>query len=242
MRGKFDNRGEKSLANIRIGTSGYSYPWNQGDPSPFKWYLSQGFSSVEINASFYRFPAESWLKIWLTAPSDFSFSIKVHRSITHFTRMKGRSYELWERFKESLSRLERKIDFWLFQMPPDYKYNEQNLQTVGSFLDSTGLRNKAVVEFRDASWWKEISEIEKLGVIFCSVDAPNLPRNLVVTNGALYLRLHGSSKWYNSIYSEKKLDDTLKEIKRLNADKSAIYLNNDHGMLRNGLHLLKKMS
>jgi hypothetical protein len=41
---------------------------------------------------------------------------------------------------------------------------------------------------------------------------------------------------------KKKLDDMLEEIKRLNADKSAIYLNNDHGMLRNGLHLLKKMS
>jgi uncharacterized protein YecE (DUF72 family) len=241
MRGKLDNRGEKSLQSILIGTSGYSYPWNQGKPSPFKWYLSQGFSSIEINASFYRFPAESWLKIWLTAPADFSFSIKVHRSITHFTRMKGRSYELWERFKESLSCLERKIDFWLFQMPPDYKYNEQNLQTVANFLDSTGLRNKAVVEFRNASWWKEISEIERIGVVFCSIDAPDLPRNLIVTNGALYLRLHGSKKWYNSIYTEKELDNMLEHIKRLKVDKTAIYLNNDHGMLRNGLYLLKNI-
>jgi uncharacterized protein YecE (DUF72 family) len=127
------------VSYIRIGTSGYGYPWNQGDPSPFKWYLNQGFSSVEINASFYRFPAESWLKTWLTAPRDFNFSIKVHRSITHFTRMKGRSYQLWERFKGSLSALEKKIDFWLFQMPPDYKYNEENLQIIGNFLDRTSL-------------------------------------------------------------------------------------------------------
>lgn len=230
------------MSYIRIGTSGYSYPWNEGNPSPFKWYLSQGFNTVEINASFYRFPAESWLKTWLTAPTDFNFSIKVHRSITHFTRMKGRSYHLWERFKESLSPLERKIDFWLFQMPPDYMCNEENLATIGNFLDRIGLGNKAVVEFRNSTWWRKINEIERIGVVFCSVGAPDLPHDLIVTNGALYLRLHGSKKWYNSIYSEKELDNTLKRIKKLKADKNVIYLNNDHGMLRNGLYLLKNIS
>jgi uncharacterized protein YecE (DUF72 family) len=81
--------------------------------------------------------------------------------------MKGRrSYQIWKRFKESLSPLERKTDFWLFQMPPDYKYNEENLDTIGNFLDRTSLGNKAVVEFRNASWWREINEIEGIGLDF----------------------------------------------------------------------------
>jgi uncharacterized protein YecE (DUF72 family) len=156
--------------------------------------------------------------------------------------MKGRkSYQLWERFKGSLSPLEKKIDFWLFQMPPDYKYNEENLHTIGNFLDRTSLRNKAVVEFRNPTWWREINEIERIGVVFCSVDAPDLPNDLIVTNGTLYLRLHGSKKWYNSMYSEKELDNKLEQIKRLKADKNVIYLNNDHGMLRNGLYLLRNI-
>jgi uncharacterized protein YecE (DUF72 family) len=229
------------MSNIRIGTSGYSYSWNQGHPSPFKWYLSQGFNSIEINASFYRFPPASWLKSWVVCPSDFTFSIKVHRSITHYARMKGRSYELWQRFKRSLSPLERKIDFWLFQMPPHYKYNEENLDAIENFLERTKLKNKAVVEFRDSSWWKEIKQIESVGVVFCSVDAPDLPHDLIVTNGALYLRLHGSLKWYSSVYSEKELDNKLQQIKKVNADKKAMFLNNDHGMLRNGLYLLNKI-
>ena len=234
-------RVKKMVPYIRVGTSGYSYSWNQGRPTQFKWYLNQGFSSVEINASFYRFPTESWLKTWLTAPSDFTFSIKVHRSITHYTRMKGKSYQLWERFRNSLSTIEKNIDFWLFQMPPDYKYDKENLETIANFLARTSLRNKAVVEFRNASWWTKISEVKKLGIIFCSVDAPDLPNDLVAENGAMYLRLHGSAKWYSSIYYEKELDDILERIKRLDVDRSAIYLNNDHGMLSNGLYLLKNI-
>jgi uncharacterized protein YecE (DUF72 family) len=126
-------------------------------------------------------------------------------------------------------------------MPPDYKYNKENLQTIANFLASTSLRNKAVVEFRNASWWRKIDEVKKIGIIFCSVDAPDLPNELVAENGAMYLRLPGSTKWYDSIYSEKELDDTLERIKRLDVDRSAIYLNNNHGMLRNGLYLLKNI-
>jgi uncharacterized protein YecE (DUF72 family) len=120
------------LSSIRIGTSGYSYSWNQGKPNPFEWYVVQGFNSVEINASFYRFPPESWIRTWISAPENFTFSIKVHRSITHFNKLKGKSLELWKKFRNSLRSLENKgiIDFWLFQMPLTYKYNQENLRRV----------------------------------------------------------------------------------------------------------------
>src|ERR671922_91905 len=79
---------------IKIGTSGYTYPWNKAKPTPFQWYVNQGFNSVEINGSFYRFPTESWIKTWqAAAPNEFTFSIKVHRSITHYTKLKGKSLE-----------------------------------------------------------------------------------------------------------------------------------------------------
>jgi uncharacterized protein YecE (DUF72 family) len=41
------------------------------------------------------------------------------------------------------------------------------------------------------------------------------------------------------LYSEKELDEMLAKIKKLKADRKAIYLNNDHGMLTNGLYLSK---
>jgi uncharacterized protein YecE (DUF72 family) len=235
------------LTEIKIGTSGYTYSWNKGKPSPFKWYINQGFNSVEINASYYRFPMESWINTWLSAAPDyFTFSIKVNRYITDYTQLKGeRALQLWNKFSKTLYKIHDNIDFWLFKMPPSFKYTLENLETVSKFFSAIKLNsnnnNKAVIEFRDKSWWKVIDKIENIGIVFCSVDAPGLPRTRIVTNKAMYLRIHGYRKWYRYIYSETELNIILTSIKKLNADKKAIYLNNDHGMLENGLYLLKNV-
>lgn len=227
---------------IKIGTSGYSYPWNEGKPSPFKWYVNQGFNTVEINASYYRFPMNSWVDTWLSiSPDYFSFSIKVNRYITDYTKLKGeKAIQLWDRFSRTLYRIYDRIDFWLFKMPPTFRCSLENLEVIRNFFSRIKLENiKAVIEFRDKSWWKAIDKIENIGIVFCSVDAPQLPRTRVVTNDTMYLRIHGYKKWYNYIYSQTELDTLITSIKRLNANKKAVYLNNDHGMLQNGLYLLK---
>jgi uncharacterized protein YecE (DUF72 family) len=61
---------------------------------------------------------------------------------------KDKSSELWERFRRSLEPLEDKIDFWLFQMPPNYKYKQENIAAIKDFFEGINLGNKAVVEFR----------------------------------------------------------------------------------------------
>ena len=205
--------------------------------------MDQGFNSVEINASFYRFPPESWIRTWIAAPENFTFSIKVHRSITHFNKLKGKSLELWKKFRESLRSLESNgiIDFWLFQMPLTYTYNQENLICVNTFLESVNLGNKAVVEFRDQLWWNGIDQVEHSGAVFCSVSAPALPNKLIPSNDVVYLRMHGSKEWYNSIYSEQELDNILSQLKKANAERKVIYLNNDHGMLKNGQYILRHL-
>ena len=100
--------------------------------------------------------------------------------------------------------------------------------------------NKLVLEFRDPSWWKEIKTIANIGIV-CSVDAPNPPNTIINTNDVIYLRLHGSKEWYNYVYSKRKLDSILSKMEKLKASKKAIYLNNDHGMLKNGVYLLEKI-
>jgi uncharacterized protein YecE (DUF72 family) len=213
-------------------------------PSAFQWYVDQGFNSVEINASYYRFPMKSWIDTWLSAaPINFTFSVKVSRYITDYTRLKGESaVQLWNKFSKTLDRISDKIDFWLFKMPPSFKYTLENLEIVKKFFKNTGLdNNKAVLEFRDSSWWKIIDKIAEIGIVFCSVDAPGLPRTRIVTNNALYLRVHGYKKWYSYVYSQTELDTIISAIKKLNAYKKAIYLNNDHGMLENGLYLLNHL-
>lgn len=234
---------------IRVGTSGYTYSWNKAKPNAFEWYTRQGFNSVEINYSFYRFPASKSINLWqATAPKNFTFSIKVHRSITHYNKLKQpRSSELWEEFWKIFAVLENRIDFWLFQMPANFKFTPENIDTVKSFFNAKQVASsivahrKAVIEFRDSSWWstRALKEIEKIGIAFCSVDAPALPNTIIRAGDAIYLRLHGTSTWYNYLYPEQKLKEIVADITSMEAQKKAIYLNNDHGMLSNGLFIIK---
>jgi uncharacterized protein YecE (DUF72 family) len=232
---------------IKVGTSGYTYSWNKGKPSPFEWYVNQGFNSVEINASYYRFPTDAWINTWVsTAPDYFTFSIKVNRYITDYTGLKGeKAFQSWYKFSKTLYKLNDKIDFWLFKMQPSFRYTLENLEIVSKFFSQIKLddsnNHKAVIEFRDPSWWKAIDKIENIGLVFCSVDAPGLSRDRIVTNKSIYLRIHGYREWYRYIYSQTELDTILVSIKKANADKKAIYLNNNHGMLENGLYLLKNL-
>ena len=230
--------------HISIGTSGYTYSWNKGKSNKLKWYVEQGFNSVEINGSFYRFPNSSWVDNWENNMNkDFTLAIKVHRSITHFTRLKGQKpLELWEKFKKPLESIDKKIVFWLFQMPSVFKCNEENLDRITNFVNKASLGNTAVMEFRDPSWWgkRAITKIENIGVAFCSVDAPELPTKLVSINDTTYLRLHGSNEWYNYVYSKRELDQIVSKMRKAGTNRNAVYLNNDHGMLQNGLYLLQR--
>jgi uncharacterized protein YecE (DUF72 family) len=58
-----------------------------------------------------------------------------------------------------------------------------------------------------------IDKIENIGLVFCSVDAPQLPRTRIVTNNTIYLRIHGYKEWYNYIYSQSELDAIISSIK-----------------------------
>lgn len=190
---------------IRIGTSGYSYSWNKAKPDAFEWYIGQGFNSVEINYSFYRFQQVTSIKLWRAkAPKDFTFSIKVHRSVTHYNRLrKPRSIQLWDEFLKNFEPLENNIDFWLFQMPANFNLN-QRIWRVKSFFNSESIMHQII------------------------------PRKK-----AIYLRLHGTKTWYNYLYPEKRLKEIVSDMLGKQAQKNAIYLNNDHGMLENGLFLMK---
>src|SRR5881275_258199 len=63
--------GEASLAGVHVGTSGWSYPsWKPGfypagtDSKAFLSYYAQRFSTVELNTTGYRLPAEEQFRRW----------------------------------------------------------------------------------------------------------------------------------------------------------------------------------
>ena len=73
--------------NVRVGTSGYSYPEWKGNFYPEKLaakdmlhYYAERFQTVEINNTFYRMPKEALLSGWAEqVPESFTFVLKASR-------------------------------------------------------------------------------------------------------------------------------------------------------------------
>jgi uncharacterized protein YecE (DUF72 family) len=155
--------------------------------------------------------------------------------------LKGdKSINLWKRFRKSVKPIEDKVMFWLFQLPSTFKFNQENFERLKIFVNKAELNKKAIIEFRDSSWWSKASlkALEKNKLSVCSVDAPLLPKKILNLNKIIYLRLHGSKSWYNYMYSEKELKRIITRIEKKRANHKAVYLNNDHGMLPNGKYLI----
>ena len=76
---------QSSLAAVHVGTSGWSYPsWRPGfypagtDSKEFLSYYAQRFSTVELNTTGYRLPAEEQFRRWAEAtPPGFRFAPKL---------------------------------------------------------------------------------------------------------------------------------------------------------------------
>lgn len=106
--------------------------------------------------------------------------------------------------------------FWLFQLPSTFKFNQENFERLKIFVNKAELNKKAIIEFRDSSWWSKASlkALEKNKLSVCSVDAPLLPKKILNLNKIIYLRLHGSKSWYNYMYSEKELKRIITRIEK----------------------------
>ena len=84
--------------NVCVGTSGWSYPsWRPGfypagtDPAAFLDYYAERFSTVELNTTGYRLPAEDQFRRWgEQAPGGFEFAPKLPggrlRGLDEFSR------------------------------------------------------------------------------------------------------------------------------------------------------------
>ena len=70
---------------LRVGTSGWSYPsWKPGfypaglDPSGFLGFYAERFTTVELNTTGYRLPAEDQFRRWAAqVPDGFEFAPKL---------------------------------------------------------------------------------------------------------------------------------------------------------------------
>lgn len=228
---------------LYIGTSGWIYPhWEkifypQGLESKDRLrYFSQYFKTTEINYSFYHLPRASSYQNWYSqTPRGFIFALKASRFITHIKRLKGVK-EAWKIFFRNALYLKEKLGPILFQFPPSFQANRENLKRLESFLREInkplfGARNPSYAfEFRHRSWCQEKTYcfLKNYKAAWVIADSPSYPRAEAVTADFIYLRMHGSKVLFSSNYPDEELKDWAKKIKRwLKIGDVYVYFNND---------------
>src|SRR4051794_37943280 len=118
-------------AEIRIGTSGWSYRSWRGPFFPqavmvkhhLAYYATQ-LDTTELNGVFYRTPSLAAVRGWRDGtPDDFLFAWKASKFITHWKRLSERSRNSLDLIEERLKILGAKAGPVLFQLPPQFEMN-----------------------------------------------------------------------------------------------------------------------
>ena len=219
-----------------VGTSGWSYPhWHKKfypEDLPksrwFEFYL-QNFSTVEVNATFYRrFKDQTYEKWRERVSEEFRYVLKAPRLITHRKYLKDTD-DLIAEFWRSASLLREKLGLILLQLAPSTPYDPLRLQKA---LQAFGDPTKIAVEFRHKRWLTEETRelLRETGAVFCTADSPKTELMDWVTSETAYLRLHGRKKWYAYNYSEEELRELVRltqKMQQKGARVFYIFFNND---------------
>jgi uncharacterized protein YecE (DUF72 family) len=232
-------------ANLRVGTSGWSYPGWRGRfyPAglPSKGWLpfyAERFNTVEINMTFYRLPKPDDFKKWSDlTPPGFKFTLKANRQITHTKRLKNVGHEVGF-FYRLAGNLGEKMGCVLYQVPPAVVRDDGLLR---DFLAVLSPEFKNVVEFRDPSWYAEevYGLLREYQAIFCIVSSAKVPSDAILTSETAYFRFHGLTGGYRHDYTEAELRERAGVIGTTGASESYIYFNNDYqaAAVRNAIRL-----
>jgi uncharacterized protein YecE (DUF72 family) len=222
-------------AKTFIGTSGWHYDHWIGrfypagtKPADELGIFSEQFSAVEINNSFYKMPDKKTFEKWKnTTPSNFIFSVKASRYITHMKKLKEGRQSV-RQFLNRADSLGRKLGPVLFQLPPRWSLN---LERLLEFLSILPKGYKYAFEFRDHTWYHPdvLKALKHYQCAFCIYELDGHLSPKEVTSRFVYIRLHGPGGKYQGSYPEKVLIQWANDIRSwTKAGKDVyIYFDND---------------
>ena len=220
-----------------IGTSGWTYDDWEGRFYPaglarshwFEYYSNQ-FSTVEVNATFYRtFKDDTYLGWKSKAPKDFRYVLKAPRTITHQKNLIDVEDDI-KNFVRSALLLADLLGMILLQVAPSTPYDLKRLkQALLAFPDPSIV----AVEFRNPDWLSTQTEtlLRDLGASFCNADSPTQKLTRVLTSKRAYIRMHGRRKWYSDFYGDDELleiANIARDLARRGASEVYVFFNNDY--------------
>jgi uncharacterized protein YecE (DUF72 family) len=182
---------------VHIGPSGWSYAHWTGVLYPegllprrrLDHYLPH-FHTVELNASYYRWPRDDAFARWRRRlPDGFRMSVKAPGLLTHVRRL--HAPERWlARIGRAFERLGDRAGPLLVQLSPEFPVDVARLDW---FLAQVPPGVRVAVEMRHASWHREsvLALLARHGAAYCVMSGAGLPCVLRATSRNVYLRLHG---------------------------------------------------
>jgi uncharacterized protein YecE (DUF72 family) len=176
-----------SHAQLRVGTSGWSYPSGRGAwngvfyPVPPGTaargrrgfdelaYYAEHFDTVEVNSTFYRVPTRDTTRSWaVRTPPGFEFSIKLFQKFTHPAgtgapprppdRQRPEQRDVDE-FRSAIDPLASagKLGPLLVQFPPSFHADAESIAYLEWLLDAFG-GHQLAVELRHRTWSDRLAD------------------------------------------------------------------------------------
>ncbi|HNY65519.1 MAG TPA: DUF72 domain-containing protein [Deltaproteobacteria bacterium] len=233
-----------------VGTSGWNYDHWKGLFYPAglprsRWldHYASTFTTVEVNATFYRQVGAGTFEKWRSGtPDGFVWAVKAHRFITHTRRLSGVEGPV-KTFLDAACNLGDKLGPILFQLPPSLAFDARTAAAFFSLLPE-GLRY--VLEARHASWTAPdaLAMLEGHGIAWCISDTAGRYLCLeALTAPFTYLRLHGSRRLYASEYSPAEISGWAEKIRAWNLP-AYVYFDNDYMAyaVKNALEMREELS
>lgn len=185
---------------IHIGTSGWSYKHWKGILYPPKAtsveqldFYTHRFHTVEVNNTFYRWPADKTFDAWRKrVPDGFLMSVKAASGLTHFRRLS--EPEDWiQRMAIAVQHLRQKFGVLLVQLPPRFGYSHARLER---FLSLVPKWMRVACEFRHESWHREgvFDLLARHGAAYCITSGPGHATIVRVTAPYVYVRFHSPTE------------------------------------------------
>ncbi|HEX6301165.1 MAG TPA: DUF72 domain-containing protein [Acidimicrobiia bacterium] len=250
--------------SIRVGLSGWSYnDWTGRFYPPglhsSEWlaFVASIFPTVEVNRTFYSLLQPDTYRQWLKeVPSDFVFSVKGSRYITHMKRLRDVETPLANFFASGVLELGGHLDTLLWQLPANQKVSSSVLADFLSMLPTSSDQAARIARHHDQRVTRfekpagatspirhavELRHPESLdsdllhaarthNVAIAISHASNWPLFDERTADFAYIRLHGPGKLYASAYSSQELDGWCSRITRMGIEQDVlVYFDNDSG-------------
>ena len=224
---------------VHIGTSGWSYDHWDGvlypagtPPRDRLGIYVQQFGTVELNASYYRWPSDRTFAGWRgRLPAGFALSVKASRGLTHAKRLYAPE-EWLERVARCWHELGDRRGVFLAQLAPSHSRDDARLDY---FLSRVPPWIRVAVEFRHPSWHDDAvyDILRRHGAAYCVMSGANLPCVLRATAPFVYVRMHGPDQehLYGGSYSDTDLLWWAARLHEWEGDGRDVfvYFNNDGG-------------